>query len=138
MQNSMNRKTFFISFSSCQLTSEAEHCPTVNSLASGGGTLWVTTLQKATLLWRVMREGTGTEIHTETSFLLTTKDESTDNTNKHAEHVRDLKKTNTTEESSKLDFSCPTSEGVSLTELKCGFSCSCFNDFMVLWGSGGW
>lgn len=84
-----------------------------------------------------MREGTG-QFHTETGFFPNNKRlESTDNTNKHAEHVKDLKKTiQRKRESSKLDFSCPTSEGITLTELKCGFSCSCFNDFMVLWGGG--
>lgn len=60
-------------------------------------TLWVTTLQKATLLLWVMRQGTGQRF-TETSCANNKRLQSTDNTNKHAEHVKDLKKTNTMEE----------------------------------------
>lgn len=63
---------------------------------------------------------------------------STHNTNKRAEHGKDLKRQiQQKRESSKLDFSGPTSEGVTLTELKCGFSCSCSKDFTVLWGRRG-
>lgn len=99
--------------------------------------LWVTTLQKATLLLWVMHGGT--EIHTETSFWLTTKDSDQHTT---PINVQSMAKTwrrqiQQKRESSKLDFSGPTSEGLTLTELKCGFSCSCSNDFMVLWGRRG-
>lgn len=75
-----------------------------------------------------------TESHTETSFWLTTKDSDQHTT---PINVQSMAKTRRRQiqrkrESSKLDFSGPTSERVTLTELKCGFSCSCSNDFMVL------